>query len=76
MENGRSDAVARMRVVRLIRTGRLTDLRESVGLSQSDVSRHLGVSQSSVWRWENGEATPRGYHAAALLALLDGVANT
>ena len=69
-----SEAVARRRVHRLIRTGRLTDLRESAGLSQADVSRHLGVSQASVSRWESGQMTPLAYRAAALLELLEGEA--
>jgi DNA-binding transcriptional regulator YiaG len=73
MENG-SEAIARRRAFRLIRTGRLTDLRESTGLSQGDVSRHLGVSQASVSRWESGQAIPRGPHAVALLELLEGEA--
>jgi len=67
-----NEAIARKRIHRLIRTGRLAELRESVGLSQGDVSRALGLNQSSVSRWESGKANPVGTHAVALLKLLDG----
>jgi transcriptional regulator with XRE-family HTH domain len=64
-------ARARRRVHRLIVSGRLTELREASGLSQSDVARHIGVDPSAVNRWEHGKARPRGRHAVALLELLD-----
>lgn len=63
-----------MRVAHLIKTGRLAELRESVGLSQGDVARAVYVAQASVSRWESGEAIPLGRHALALLELLDGEA--
>jgi DNA-binding transcriptional regulator YiaG len=67
-----SEARAIQRVHRLIQTGRLRELREDSGLSQSDVARHLGVAASNVSRWEAGESRPRSRHAVALLELLDG----
>jgi transcriptional regulator with XRE-family HTH domain len=70
MEN--AEVLARKRVYRLIRTGRLAELRESAGLSQGDVGRGIGLSQSTVSRWEAGKAIPLGRHAVALLELLDG----
>ena len=36
--------------------GRLKILRESVGLSQKDLSKKLGISQSAVNRYENSQA--------------------
>ena len=68
------EAIALKRVHRLQKVGRLPELRESVGLSQSDVARALDVDQSAVSRWEAGLARPRGPHAVALLELLDGEA--
>jgi transcriptional regulator with XRE-family HTH domain len=37
----------------------LRSRREELGLGQDDVARKLGVSQQTVSRWENGDATPR-----------------
>jgi DNA-binding transcriptional regulator YiaG len=66
-----ADALALKRVHNLARRGKLAELREGTGLSQSDVARALGVHQSSVARWESAESRPRPDHAVALLELLD-----
>lgn len=71
MEDGLREAKAKVRVARWVRTGRLTELREDAGLSQGDLARALGVSQSSVSRWESGDTVPRARRAAALLELLE-----
>jgi transcriptional regulator with XRE-family HTH domain len=67
----RSDTEVLILVGRLARTDRLRSLRERLGLTQSDVARHIGVDPSNVSRWEAGLARPRPRHAAALLALLE-----
>jgi DNA-binding transcriptional regulator YiaG len=72
LDDGAAAALALRRFGRLARTGRLTELREALGLTQSDVARYVGVSPSQVSRWEAGLARPRGRHAVALLELLDG----
>jgi DNA-binding transcriptional regulator YiaG len=54
------------------RLGLLTEARESIGLSQGDVARAIGVSQAAVSKWESGDALPLARHAVALLELLDG----
>jgi DNA-binding transcriptional regulator YiaG len=64
-------ALAKKRIHRLARTGQLAELRDSLGLTRGDVARHLGVNQSTVWRWEAGDIRPRGQHAVALLELLE-----
>jgi excisionase family DNA binding protein len=61
----------RKRVHRLARTGRLSELREEVGLSQSDVARVLKVTPSAVSRWEAALTRPRPAHAERLLELLE-----
>ena len=66
-----NEAIARKRVRRLARTGQLTELRESVGLSQTDIARALGVDQSAVSRWERGTRNPPGRRAVELLELLE-----
>jgi transcriptional regulator with XRE-family HTH domain len=63
--------IALKRIHRLARTGRLRELREAVGLTQSDVARALGVRPPSVSRWESAHARPRPEHAVALLELLE-----
>jgi DNA-binding transcriptional regulator YiaG len=72
MTGAKEAALARKRVHQLIRTGRLAELREALGLSQGDVSRALDLAQSSVSRWESGNTKPTGQHAVELLDLLDG----
>ncbi|MBR8350301.1 helix-turn-helix domain-containing protein [Burkholderia cenocepacia] len=39
--------------------GRLKELREKVGLNQSDLGRAIGVSPQAVQKWEAGLAVPR-----------------
>jgi DNA-binding transcriptional regulator YiaG len=55
----------------LMRSGRLAEVREDAGLSQSVVARALGIHQSAVSRWESGQAHPRGRHAVALRELIE-----
>jgi transcriptional regulator with XRE-family HTH domain len=69
MEDARA-VPAKRRVIRLAKDGRLTELRQASGLSQSDVARGLGVSPSAVSRWEAGKSRPKAAHALALLTLL------
>lgn len=63
--------LARKRVHQLAKTGRLAEMREATGLSQVDVAKFLGVTQPSVWRWENGRIRPTPERAVALLHLLE-----
>jgi DNA-binding transcriptional regulator YiaG len=69
--DGLAEARAMKRFHRLVQTGRMEEIREAAGLTQSDVARALGVEQSTVWRWEAGERRPRPRHALAVLELLD-----
>lgn len=38
---------------------RFKSYRIRAGLTQQDVAVALGISQVSVWQWENGETLPR-----------------
>ena len=69
--DARAEVLAVKRVYRLSQTGRLTELREEQGLSQSDLARFLGIQPSSVSRWESGKTRPRGPRAVAVLELLE-----
>jgi transcriptional regulator with XRE-family HTH domain len=51
--------------------GRLRELRESSKLSQADIARALGVTESTVSRWEAGIRRPAREEALRLAALLD-----
>jgi transcriptional regulator with XRE-family HTH domain len=53
-----------------IRSGRLRELRERLGLSQRELARALDVDESAVSRWEAGERVPREAAAERLAALL------
>jgi transcriptional regulator with XRE-family HTH domain len=45
--------------------------RETAGLSQKEVSKQLGVSQSAYCGWENG-TQPQIHYALAIEKLTDG----
>jgi transcriptional regulator with XRE-family HTH domain len=45
-------------------------IRESAGLSASEVAREIGYSPAAVSRWERGERTPRPEAAEKWAALL------
>lgn len=61
--------VARAR--RLASTGDAKRLRESSGLSVSEVAAAIGVSRTALWRWEAGQRAPRGAAASAWAAFLN-----
>jgi transcriptional regulator with XRE-family HTH domain len=44
--------------------------RTSAGLSLREVAQAVGVSPSTLWRWERGERAPRGKAAIAWASLL------
>jgi len=37
----------------------LKQFREENGLTQQELGKELGVSENTVWRWENGVRSPR-----------------
>ena len=43
--------------------------RIRAGLTQQDVANIIGVSQVSVWQWENGKCLPRADKLAAIAKL-------
>jgi len=53
----RSVAVSRVRL--LARTGEARRIRERSLLSVGEIAREIGVSASSLSRWETGTTTPR-----------------
>lgn len=48
---------------------RLRALREEAGMTQVDLALRLGVSRSTVIRWESGETKPFEYHTGKLCEL-------
>ena len=48
----------------------LKRVRESAGVSRVSLAATIGVSQSAVTQWENGETAPRLQHQIALRAAL------
>jgi transcriptional regulator with XRE-family HTH domain len=55
---------------RVARDGRARDIRESAGITASEVARILGVPPSTVCRWERGERVPREQYAERWAELL------
>ena len=37
---------------------KLKEIREAQGMSQASVAKHLGISRSSYFNWENGKTKP------------------
>jgi DNA-binding transcriptional regulator YiaG len=52
------------------RSGRGARLRRVAGISQAELGRAIGVTSTTVSRWERGERQPRGHHAVAYLSAL------
>lgn len=42
---------------------KIVRLREARGWTQFEMSRHMGISQSTICRWETGATVPRGLYA-------------
>lgn len=59
---------------------RITELRTSVGMTQSELARRLDVTRSSVNSWELGFATPQLKHIVEMAKIfnttVDGILNT
>jgi DNA-binding transcriptional regulator YiaG len=51
-------------------TGEGRRIRETAGLSLSEVASSIGLATSSLWRWEQGQRMPRGPRAAEWARLL------
>ncbi|MDY6957531.1 MAG: helix-turn-helix transcriptional regulator [Halobacteriota archaeon] len=45
------------------------ELRKELGLSQTELAVAMGVSFSTVSRWENGQSYPKGSHDDLLIAM-------
>ncbi len=56
-----------------IKGSELARMRKASGMTQSDLASRIGVSKTTVWKWENGAATPRRIMAARLAQLLTDV---
>jgi transcriptional regulator with XRE-family HTH domain len=48
-----------------VTSGRGTRIRETAGLSQSELARLVGVTPAAISRWEAGERTPSGESAVS-----------
>lgn len=49
---------------------RLTEARQSRGLTKAELAKALGVSKSTVTQWEKGLTAPRGSHLTLLAQVL------
>ena len=78
VDRGTDRAVLIALVRRMVRDGSARRLRLEADLTLSDLGRSLGVTPSTVLRWESGESLPRSEVAeryGALLAQLDAIGN-
>jgi DNA-binding XRE family transcriptional regulator len=65
------DPVALVRVRRLASSGVAKKRREDAGLSIADIAEAIGVSATTVFRWENSLRRPTGEAALRYGRLLD-----
>jgi transcriptional regulator with XRE-family HTH domain len=49
------------------RSGRGARVRRIAGITQAELGEALGVTSTTISRWERGERQPRGRHAIAYL---------
>ncbi|MUH03682.1 helix-turn-helix domain-containing protein [Bombella sp. ESL0387] len=57
-------------------TVRLREFREAMGLSRADLAENLGISSTTLYRWENGSAKPSPLAAKRLTDLGFGIVPT
>jgi DNA-binding transcriptional regulator YiaG len=57
----------------LLRSGAARSIRTAAGLSLGEVAEPLGVSKTSILRWERGQHAPRGDLALAYWQLLQSL---
>ena len=50
---------------------RLTERREAVGLTKSELARRMDVNFSAVFRWETGDAAPAAEKLSPLADVLE-----
>ena len=50
---------------------RIRELRERLGISQSELARRMGVKHRSVIQWETGKAMPTADKLPKLAAILE-----
>jgi DNA-binding transcriptional regulator YiaG len=55
------------------KTGRARRIRESAGLSISDIARSVEIATATGSRWESGQRRPTGVRAVAWIDLLDAL---
>lgn len=58
-------------VRRLIRSGAARAIRKANHLSLAEVARDVGVTPTTVWRWETGKQYPRGAQALRYGSVLE-----
>ena len=54
---------------------KIVELRKALGLSRTELGAKVGVSESCIFRWENGERHPQYQHAVKLNELAEGIPN-
>lgn len=62
------------RVRTMCRTGAAKTIRQSAGISLRELGEGVGVSQVTVYRWENARTRPSGPEAMRYLTVLDDLA--
>lgn len=70
----RDDVLRLAQVRQATASGAARELRISARLSRSEAAEFCGVDQSTIWRWENAQRTPRGAAALRYARLLETLA--
>lgn len=69
MESNTAPRLARLRS--LMSTGAAKSIRLAAGVSLPEIARDVGVSHSTVYRWENDLNVPKGDPALRYAVVLD-----
>jgi DNA-binding transcriptional regulator YiaG len=59
------------KIRRLTESGVARVVRESQGLSLTEIARSAAVDRSTIWRWEHGQRRPQGDAAIRYLRVLE-----
>ncbi|GEM_PF-2355293 len=63
-------------VRRMLRSGEAREMRIAAQVSVSELAQVVGVSEGTLWRWENGTRVPRPAQAVALAVALEALSRT
>ena len=71
MPKANGNLLAQLKAAQLPPPSKRKRIREDSGATLRDMGEALGVAAITVWKWENGDVTPRRENAIAYRRLLE-----